>query len=230
MTPGERHHEDVDLVDLVGAVPIFQEMDEQFLTQIASRVRVEIHEAGTPVYDVGEQTGRLIVVHEGSIKVSRVLASGGEQITRILGPGDCLGEHSLLHGGVVEHSAVALDDTRVCSLTHDDFRDVLENHPLATLAMLEALGTRLEQTETLLGAVTRADIERRLAVYLVDHAGRFATDQVLLPMSKRDLAAHLGVSAETLGRTLSLFEQRGWISTRGQRQIFLKDTTALSKV
>jgi CRP-like cAMP-binding protein len=63
----------------------------------------------------------------------------------------------------------------------------------------------------------------KLAYFLIDLAWRtHAQGSVELPMSRYDIADHLGLSSETVSRTFSVFRNRGLIATRG-RQVTLLD-------
>ena len=54
--------------------------------------------------------------------------------------------------------------------------------------------------------------------------------EVVLNMSKGDLASHLGMSLETLSRKLSYFQDKGWIELKGHKNIKILDRESLEDI
>ena len=55
-------------------------------------------------------------------------------------------------------------------------------------------------------------------------------DGIVLAMSRRDIADYLGLTIETVSRTLSRFERDGVIGFSGARQIRLKNSSGLQRI
>ncbi len=66
------------------------------------------------VYMAGDRREKLFVIHKGKVKISRISPTGKEQVIRILGPGDFMGELSLFVHGPLNDNAEVLEDTTVC--------------------------------------------------------------------------------------------------------------------
>ncbi len=70
--------------------------------------------------------------------------------------------------------------------------------------------------------------EERVACFLLEMAGRLAmTDAVELPMSRQDIADYLGLTIETVSRTLSHLEAKAAIALPTSRRIELRNRKAL---
>jgi CRP/FNR family transcriptional regulator len=93
---------------------------------------------------------------------------------------------------------------------------------------MEELSERLEKAEKLIEKINLHGVEKRLAETLINMANE--QDEVILKMSKKDLASHLGMSQETLSRKLSNFQDLGLIKQIGQRQIKILDKIALEEI
>jgi len=77
----------------------------------------------------------------------------------------------------------------------------------------------------------RQEAHERVAWFLLEMDWRLKKPTaIVLPMSRTDIADYLGLSIETVSRSLSVFRDRGVISFNGQREIILKDRTKLAQV
>ncbi len=219
-----------ELALLVAQVPIFAGLDHQQISEIASRVRPRIAPRNEQLYGAGEINPYLRIIHTGAVKVYRITESGHEQVIRILGAGDFLGEKALMSPSVSDHFAVTLTESEICSLDHQDIREYLLRYPSVALTMLETLSARLESTEDQVSAMVGEDAASRIASYLLGLADENQRSSIALPITKKDVASYLGVTPETLSRKLAGFEDNGWIHQQGQRRIDLLDIEALRLV
>lgn len=118
---------------------------------VLQRFRRRIVPAGTPVIRRGDAGHGLIVVVRGRLDLGATRADGTPVALGAIGPGEFVGEASLLAGGPAAADAVAGTDSELLVLAPDDFRDVVRAFP--------ALGAELEAV-----AARRArDREQRLA-------------------------------------------------------------------
>lgn len=223
-------HEHAELESLVARVPIFEGLNPEQIAEIASRVRPRIVPRNEQLYGAGEVNPYLRIIHTGSVKVYRITESGHEQVIRVLGAGDFLGEKALMSPSTSDHFAVTLAESEICSLNHEDIRDYLLNYPSVALTMLATLSERLGSTEGQVSAMAGEDAASRVAAYLVGLADQHKRNSVELPITKKDVASYLGLTPETLSRRLAGFEDNGWIHQHGNRRIDLLDIEALRLV
>lgn len=73
--------------------------------------------------------------------------------------------------------------------------------------------------------------EERVAGFLLEMAGRnAAAPSIELPMSRQDIADYLGLTIETVSRTLSQLAQSGIIALESSRRIVLRNRVKLSRI
>lgn len=216
----------------VARVPLFQGLTGEEQGQVARLARPMDVARGSVVSMAGERTQRLLVVHSGSLKISRVLADGREQILRTAHVGDVVGERGFLTGQPSHDLVTALADCRLCTFDHQDLAALVARYPDVGMRMLRTLSDRLTQAESLLTAVTSSDVTARVAAYLASLAAGAggASNKITLPMSKRETAAHLGTTAETLSRRLAAMAAQGIVALEGQRDVVVLDPGALHEM
>ncbi|NKZ02806.1 Crp/Fnr family transcriptional regulator [Actinomadura latina] len=215
----------------VTRVPIFQGLTHREQREVAGFARPVVAVKGETVFAPGQPVSRLLVMHAGRLKISHLAPSGQEQILRTAAEGDVVGERTFLTGHRPEHFAVALEDSRMCVFDHRDLSTLLHDHPDIGMRMLRTLSDRLTSVERLLAAVTSADVTARVAAYLLDLPAdlRDGVPAVRLPMAKKDVAAHLGTTPETLSRSLAALSAAGAVELRGRRDVVIRDVDALDR-
>ena len=226
----------------VARVPLFQGLSHEEQLEVAGVARPTHTPRGANVYAAAASPSQLFIVHTGRVKISRTSAEGHEQIVRVLSPGDFIGESAFLRGVSPDHEATALDDAQLCVFHHADLGRLVEKHPSIALRMLQGVSRRLEETETRLAALISGDVSSRLADYLLSlptvasvssspgtHSEGAAAPhpEVVLPLTKKDIASLLDTTPESLSRQLRRLEEAGVIEAGPHRRIIITDPDAL---
>lgn len=209
-------------------VPIFSNLNYEEMMEVARITREEIFEKGEMIYMAGEKGEKLYVIHSGKVKITRFTSSGKEQVIRVLGPGEFMGELSLFSSLPLTDNGEALSNTTVCMIDGEKLKELMKKYPTIALKAMEELSRRLENVENLIENISLQGVEKRLATSLINMAND--KGEISLKMSKRDLASHLGMSQETLSRKLTAFQDMGIIKLIGHRRILLLDVKALEDI
>lgn len=229
MSAEQPHHGGRDEL-CVARVPLFQGLTYAEQLDVASVARPTQVDKGEQIYAAGAPTAQLMVVHTGQIKISRLSVDGHEQIVRVLGPGDFVGESAFLTGARPDHFAVALEPGSLCVFAHDDLGRLIAQHPSVGLRMLQTVSRRLDQTEQRLAAAVTVDVPSRLADYLLGLPARHTDGavEVTLPLAKKDIASLLDTTPESLSRHLRRLADAGLIEPGRGRRLVLTDVDALT--
>ena len=124
-------------VEALRKVPLFANLDEKDLDQLARQMHERRFPEGAEVTTEGAGGAGFFVIAEGNADVS----IGGQHRTT-LGPGDHFGEVALIDDGVRSASIVAATDLLCYGLTPWEFRPFVEEHPKVAWALLESLARR----------------------------------------------------------------------------------------
>lgn len=213
----------------VARVPLFQSLSYEEQVDVSRVARPRRLAKGEQVYAAGEAASLLLVVHTGSVKISRVEPGGHEHLIRVLGPGDYVGESAFLTGRPPNHYATATEPGSLCVFRHADLGRLVRAHPSIGLQMLKDVSGRLQDTESRLVSVISGDVSSRLADYLLSLPGSPVTEgtAVRLPLPKKDIAALLDTTPESLSRQLRQLRQSGVVADRGARDLVIQDVDAL---
>ncbi len=209
-------------------VPIFSNLTYEEMMEVAKITTEKVYEKGEMIYMAGHKGEKLYVIHSGKVKITRFTDTGKEQVIRVLGPGEFMGELSLFSPLPLNDNGEALVKTVVCMIDGKSLKELMKRYPTIAFKVMEELSQRLEKAEDLIENISLHGVERRLALTLINMANE--RGEVQLKMSKRDFASHLGMSQETLSRKLTSFQDMGIIKLIGHRRIILLDMEALEEI
>jgi len=184
-------------------------------------------ERNAEIYGEGESADYVYKVLSGSVRAYRVLSDGRRQISAFHLPGDVFGiepgkEHS--------SSAEAIDKATVLVVRRSAvFNSADSNSDVARhLWSITAAELKRSQNHALLLIKTAKE---RIAAFLLDMSERLAVKGfVELPMSRQDIADYLGLTIETVSRTLTLLSEGSTIQFLASRRIVLRNASQLNEL
>lgn len=181
----------------------------------------------TEIYAEDDPAEYLYQVISGAVRTCRTLDDGRRQIGSFYLPGDIFDvEASEVHLA----SAEAIRETHVVVAKRSAVmaRAEYETVVAKQLRML-AVGELQRMHEHAM--VLMKSAEERVAGFLLEMAGRNAAAQSIeLPMPRQDIADYLGLTIETVSRTLSQLAQSGTIALETSRRILLRNRVELSRI
>jgi CRP/FNR family transcriptional regulator, cyclic AMP receptor protein len=129
-------------VDLIKSVPLFSDLDNRELKEVAESMKERTFAAGDAVTQEGTGGAGFFVVEEGTATVS----VGGQDV-RTIGAGDYFGEIGLIAD--IDRTATITADTDLhCyGMTFWDFRPLVESNASIAWKLLQAMASRLKEAE-----------------------------------------------------------------------------------
>lgn len=203
----------------IANVPIFSALDDEELLEVLLTSTHKKLKKGELLYHEGEESEKLYVISRGKVKVTKFSKEGREQILRVLEENDFTGELSLFSSHVAKSNAEAIEATDVCVIESGRIRELMEKRSGIAMKVLAELSRRLEKTETLVETLGLMDVDEKVAKILLSMADD--RDVVDLGVTKKDLAAHIQMSPETLSRRLANLEDLGIIRQETPRRIVI---------
>lgn len=90
-----------------------------------------------PVYLEGDISEKLYFLKEGRVKITRVDESGKEITLTLLEPGEIFGELGLIDDTPRETTAIALEDSLICTIRRSDFEKLMNNKPESIFSIVK---------------------------------------------------------------------------------------------
>jgi CRP/FNR family transcriptional regulator/CRP/FNR family cyclic AMP-dependent transcriptional regulator len=202
---------------------LFLGLSEENVVALAALCETRSYRHGDILFRQGDPGDSLHIVIEGQLKVYVAAESGDEILVAILGPGDCVGELSLIDGEPRSATVESISTTRTIVVPRSEFQRAIHANTQMMEALVNTLADRLRQTTTLAADLAFLDLRGRLAKKLLDLAeehGRATPRgavEITVPLTQFDLAAMMGVTRESISKQIGWFEQVGAIERRGRR-------------
>jgi CRP/FNR family cyclic AMP-dependent transcriptional regulator len=219
--------------DVLRRAPLFQALDDDGAAALQAGVTIVELARAERLFEEGASGNQLYVVLDGKIKLTRAAADGRENLLSVVGPGEMFGELSLFDPRPRTASAIAVTDSRLGALAHDDLRNWLTGRPDVALHLLQALAQRLRRANDVMADLVFTDVPGRVAKALLDLADRFGAVrdeglQVNHDLTQEELAQLVGASRETVNKALADFAARGWLQLSA-KSVLLIDPDRLRK-
>lgn len=176
--------------------------------------------AGARLITAGARLDQLYVVRSGSAKSCGVTHDGEEYVRCFHLPGEVAGLEAFAEN---RHTCdvIALEPLRCCRIPMARLQRMMETLPGIRRELLRLLGRSLEEAQRTRIEMSLIDARGRLAGFLVDLSRRLERRNLppthfRLSMSRRDIARHLGLTLETVSRSLGTFRRAGWLEVRAR--------------
>jgi CRP-like cAMP-binding protein len=183
-------------------------------------------EKGTEIYGENETAEYVYKVVTGSVRTYSVLSDGRRHIGAFYLPGDIFGvesgsEHSL--------SAEAIADATILMVRRSTVMNVARTKPEVMSQLLQCTSHELHQARDHVQLLIKT-AQERVASFLLEMSRRLSGETVALPMSRQDIADYLGLTIETVSRTLTQLGLKKTIELPSSRTIVLRNRRALAQL
>jgi CRP-like cAMP-binding protein len=213
-------------------IPIFSSLNHRELEQVVSLIVQKKYNKDDMIISEGSTPQDLIIVNHGRIKVYSYSQDGKEQIMYVLTDGDFFGVRNLVRDAIADYNTKAMEDTVVCSIEKQKFRELVTKFPGIGLKVMEDLCNRLEKMESLVRKISPKDVDSRINMMLLELLQKYGRKSsngyiIELPMSREEMAGYIGVARETISRKLTALKEEGIIDIIGSKKILIYDEEAL---
>jgi CRP-like cAMP-binding protein len=187
--------------------------------------------AGSLLWREGEASGLLVVLDTGRVKIYRLLPTGRAVTVFIFGPGDVFGFLPFLDGEPYPAYAQALEEVEAQVMSRDQLLAAVRADPHVALTLIGLIGRRLREAMERIESVSSPGVLPRVAVALVallpDAGALDAAGIIRLPVSGGEFAAAIGMTPETLSRSLTKLVSARVLHRLGQGRFQVLDPEAL---
>lgn len=202
------------------------------LNQIARHRRLR---NGQRILSEQERPSCLGIIVAGTVKLTKVLSDGRQQIVALLFPSDFVGQP---YDTPCSYHAEAASDVTLCTFPAAQFEELMQRHPRIESRLFRHMLDRLEAAQDwmmLLGRKTAQEkvaslflmIARRSRELGCQETGDSKEVDLDLPLSRTDIADFLGLTIETVCRQLRILKNDGVIELDGRKRLTVLDMSKL---
>jgi CRP/FNR family transcriptional regulator, anaerobic regulatory protein len=171
-------------------------------------------------------------VTSGTVRLYKLLPDGRRQITGFATVGDFLG---LAASGNYAVTAQAIDTVRYCRFPHVRLRALINDVSIMERQLLKFATSELATAHEQMLLLGRKSARERVASFLMTRSGlsgsyRQSATHFILPMARGDIADYLGMTIETVVRTLKKLRDEGMIEVANTRDVAITDYVSLRRL
>lgn len=187
---------------------------------------------GQALFTEGDLADRVFIIEHGWVMISSIAPGGREIVLGLRGPGDVIGDLSVLDGAPRSATAVAVGDVEATVSPGSALTRALTDAATA-MELLRILAVRLRDADRKRLEFAALDTLGRVAWRLQELGERFGEEtpegvEVELPVSQEQLASWCGASREATVKALAALRSLGCIAT-GRRSVVIRDAEALRR-
>ena len=179
------------------------------------------------IYGENEPADYLYKVLSGTVRSYKVLVDGRRQIGGFYLPGDMFG---LEIGDEHTFSAEAITDCKIIVIKRSALLALATTDNEVARQMWQLTARELQRAQDHVLVLIKS-AQERVAGFLLEMADRASEGEAVeLPMSRQDIADYLGLTIETVSRTLTQLEKSATIELPTSRRIVLRNRPALTRL
>jgi CRP/FNR family transcriptional regulator, cyclic AMP receptor protein len=202
-----------ELARLMPAHALISSWGAAELQDLVERATLCPMKKGDIVLHQGDPGDFLVILLDGTLRVSMVASNGREIILDYLEPGAVLGEIALLDGGERTASVTALGEGKYLKLGAKAFREVLQKHPSVAWRLLKEMARRMRNANNTIESDRAYASGPRLARTLQRLLRASPEGNALrLDLSQSELGAFAGISRENINRQLGAWADSGIVA------------------
>jgi CRP/FNR family transcriptional regulator, nitrogen fixation regulation protein len=179
------------------------------------------------IFGENEPADYVYKVVSGAVRTYKVLNDGRRQVGGFYLPGEIFG---LQFGDEHSFSAEAITDTKVLVVKRSALTALASRDASVGKELLHHTSRELRRMQDRILLLVKS-AQERVASFLLEMAERGCSNNVIeLPMSRQDIADYLGLTIETVSRTLTGLETAAAIEVPTSRRIVLRNRNTLCRL
>ena len=209
----------------IGALSMCRGLAQNTTQRIVSVSTLQCAKAGETLFTEGDDADGISEVVSGMLRLYKLLPDGRRQITGFLSAGQIL---ALAPRGIHGYSAEAINDVTLCRYPRVGLDRLIDDVPALARRLLAVASHELctaQDQMLLLGRKAAAEKVASFLLLMADQQGK--GDEISVPMSRGDIADYLGLTTETVSRTLTKLKTMGLIALPAPNRVEIHDRDQL---
>lgn len=202
----------VDRAAIISHTHLFQDIAPENRQAIAEICLPKTLEKRELLFQEGDRGLSLYILAQGAVQLYKTTPDGREVVIKIVKPGETFGEVVLFEEDRYPVSALALKKSTVFMLPKHQFSCLLSK-PCFRDDFIGTLMRKMRYLATQIQHLTLHDVEERLLLFLAEQYGK--KTEIRVTLSKKDVAAAINTTPETLSRLLLRLKDENKLSWEG---------------
>lgn len=196
-----------------------EEDQHVLLNDLVKEARVKVYKKKQLIYEDGDSPIYVYYLVKGKVRTFLYYQDGRELSTNIHTDGQFFGYESILLNEGYTESASTLEDTEVALIPKEKFFELMFNKPVIATKFIKLLSGNVKEKEEQMLGFAYDSVRKRVANTLVHVASKTIEspnqDEIVIRISRDDLAALAGTANETISRMLADFKDEKLIIKEG---------------
>lgn len=171
---------------------LFAAIDKDELEHIAKHIVRKTFDDKQLLINQSDDAEAAYLILSGSVKVFRIAENGNEITLSILGPGEIVGEMSLIESEDRSASVAAIQKTEVLIITKGAFTHFIKSSPDAAIKLIQTMAKRVRVSDKHVEEILTKNIRDRILGSLKILTSYFPNGEIVL--SHEDLADIIGAT------------------------------------
>lgn len=211
---------------------ILSELPEQERSLFEEKMHPKNYRKNHAIFTEKTLPTGIYYLQQGKVKKYKVDREGKEQIIYIYTAGEFFGYSALLGEEQYIDTVIAIEDAVVCYIPKKDFENILDTSPTFSRLLLKSLSREFSALVNLMTVLSQRNVKERIALCLLILHDKYriaGENEVLIGLSRSDLANMAGTVLETLVRVLHDFKADHLVEMQG-RKIKLNNIPGLYRI
>ncbi len=206
---------------------LFQVLQPAELDAVLAQAAIRRVGRGETILRRGDPSSGANIIVEGRVRIGAMSEDGREVTLGVLGPGDVLGEMSVLDGEDISADVTALEDCTLLFIERARFLRLLRANSDICLRMMAVLCRRIRRANASLEDMALLDLATRLARLLLRLAQDYGAParggtRIEVKLSQKDLGTLVGSSREKVNKQLREWEDAGVLGKDSGRLLLVR--------
>ena len=218
----------------IKSICIFGNLPAEQLQTVNSVKTTQSYKRGEIVFYEGNPAHSFFCIFDGRIKLYKFSSDRKRQVVRLVEPGDIMGFRAIISEEPYTVTAETVTKATVCILPKEVLFNLMESSPDFSKRIIAKLAIDLRQSEEKILSFALDAVKKRCASFLIkliDPDNEVKKGELIdtVPLMRIEIAQIIGISPETLSRTLKTFADEKLIEI-SRKEIRISDLKRLQLI
>ncbi len=205
--------EQENLKNILVSHPVFANHPAELYSSLLEDAGVAYAKAGDQLFSEGDAATQYFVVGSGAVEMFRYSIEGDERVFAIFERGELIAHAAMFmpHAKYPMNARVR-EDVTLYVLDRQALHNTCHRFPALAIRLLAGMSMNIYKQINQVHWLTSSSAHERLAHYFLQLQKEQQNQKVIIPVTQKQLAAQLGIRAETLNRILGEWQQKEYIA------------------